>query len=171
MTRETSARVTAVGVEGSECERMARALVEVAVEVFDTMIGKSLVPSGPPTINTPRPPATVVGTVGFAGSANGLVCFGTSRAAAVEITAAMLGLEASEVADDMPDAIGEVTNMITGSFRTRMAKEGNGWSITMPVVTVAEDMLVRYSSSAMRTVCPFTMGEHVVFVELVLQTE
>ena len=168
MTPETSSRAVAVGTVDSAY--MAQALVEVAVEVFDTMIGKPLVPSAQPSMNTNRPEATVVGTVGFAGSANGLVSFGTSRAAAVEITAAMLGLDPADVTnDDMPDAVGEVTNMITGSFRTRMAKDGKGWSITMPVVTVAEDMLVRYSSSAIRMLCPFTMGAHQVFVELVLQ--
>jgi chemotaxis protein CheX len=170
MTPETSSG-TAVGTTTVDPAVMAEALIDVVVEVFDTMIGKKLVPSGPPRHEAPRPNASVVGTVGFAGSASGLVCFGTSRAAALEITGAMLSLDPVHVSDDMPDAIGEVANMITGSFRTRMAQDGNGWSITMPVVTVAEDMLVRYSSSARRTVCPFTMGAHTVFVELVLQGE
>lgn len=163
--------IVSVAVDGRGPVEMAHVLVRVAVDVFDTMVGLPLVPAGDPEEGGIRPGATVVGTVGFAGSANGLVSVGTTRAAALAITGALLGADAAAVADDMPDAFGEVTNMVAGAFRTRMAANGNGWSITMPMVTAAENMTVKYSSSATRVVCPFTLGEHALFVELVLQAQ
>jgi chemotaxis protein CheX len=138
------------------------------VEVFETMVARPLVP-GIPAVAAARPPASVVATVGFAGSASGLVSFCGSRAAGLEITAALLGLSVDAVAGDLPDAIGEVANMVAGSFRTKMSHSADRWAITMPVVTIGEDFLQKYSTGAVRVICPFTMGTHDVFVELVLQ--
>ena len=153
-----------------QLEPMAEILVEVTLDVFATMVRLPIALTARPSVTPLRPPAGVIGTVGFAGSATGLVSFGASQAAGLEITGAMLGLEPEAVADDLPDAIGELTNMIAGTFRTRMAGGAARWSITMPVVTVGHD-LVGYSSGATRVVCPFTMGSHALFVELALQVE
>ena len=38
------------------------------------------------------------------------------------ITASMLGIDPASVNGEMTDAIGELTNLIAGSFRTRMAQ-------------------------------------------------
>jgi hypothetical protein len=65
--------------------------------------------------------------VGFAGSASGLVAFYSTLDAVKAITGAMLGMEPGEVNGEIPDAIGEITNMIAGSFRTKMATEGDAW--------------------------------------------
>ncbi|NOT24523.1 MAG: chemotaxis protein CheX [Acidobacteria bacterium] len=147
---------------------MVDALVRSALDVFATMVALPLV-AGVPTISDARPPANVIGTVGFAGSISGLVSFCGTRVASLEITAALLGSSVDAVAGDLPDAIGEVANMIAGSFRTKMSHSEDRWAITMPVVTIGEDFLQKYSSSAVRVICPLTMGTHQLFVELVLQ--
>jgi chemotaxis protein CheX len=159
-------------VEGGlgDLEPMAEILAQVTLDVFATMVRLPLVPSARPSATRERPPVGIIGTVGFAGSATGLVSLGAPKAAGLEITGAMLGMEPEAVVADVPDAIGEVTNMIAGSFRTRMAAGGQKWSITMPVVTVGHD-LVGHSSGAAHVVCPFTLGPHALFVELARQVE
>ena len=57
-------------------------------------------------------------TIAFTGKTSGLVLFYASIDTAKQITASMLGMEPSAVGDEMHDAIGELTNMIAGSFRT-----------------------------------------------------
>lgn len=147
---------------------MVDALVRSALEVFATMVARTLVP-GVPTIANSRPQANVIGTVGFAGSTSGLVSFCGTRLASLEITAALLGSSIDSVAADLPDAIGELANMIAGSFRTKMSHGADRWAITMPVVTLGEDFLQKYSSSAVRVICPLMMDDHELFLELVLQ--
>ena len=45
------------------------------------------------------------------------------------ITASMLGIEPASVNGELPDAIGELTNTLAGSFRTRVAHvKGEAWA-------------------------------------------
>ena len=136
--------------------------------VFSTMVHRPLVPLERYE-GTPHVPGNVVGTVGFAGSSNGLVTVGCSTAAAREITAGLLELTEAEVGDDLVDAIGEVANMVAGSFRTAMAAGTDGWAITMPVVTIGDHFSIKYSSDTYQVVCPYRMGAHDLYVELVVQ--
>ncbi len=69
----------------------------------------------------------------------------------------------------MADAIGEVTNMIAGSFRTKMAAQGQAWAISVPTVTVGSDFYIKPLVNGRRVLLPFKMGEdHEVFVELIM---
>ena len=98
-----------------------------------------------------------------------LVAVYTAFEAANEITAAMLGIEPAEVDGELPDAIGELANMIAGSFRTRMAAvRGETWAISVPTVIVGRDFYTKYVSDVQRVVCPFQMGPHEVLVELIV---
>ena len=81
----------------------------------------------------------------------------------------MLSMEPSAVNGELPDAIGELTNMIAGSFRTRMAHvQGEAWAISVPTVTVGSDFYTKFVSDVQRVLCPFKMGDTEVVVELIV---
>ena len=83
--------------------------------------------------------------------------------------ASMLGIDPASVKGEMADAIGELTNMIAGSFRTRMAGvRGETWGISIPTVTVGLDFRTMYMSDVQRVLCPITMGTAELFVELIV---
>lgn len=145
-------------------------LIDATVDVFSTMLSRRL-EMHEPVVGLPPPKTHVVSTIGFAGSNNGLVTFGCSRDAAREITGALLGLAPDEVNGELADAIGEMTNMIAGSFRNRMAEQTVAWALTTPFSTIGDDFATVYATGATRVVCPFMMGRHELFVELVLQPE
>jgi chemotaxis protein CheX len=113
-----------------------------------------------------RPKSQIVGTVGFAGSSTGLVAFHISIEAARDITSAMLGIEIDE--EGLPDAVGEVTNMIAGAFRTRMAAFQDAWAISVPTVTIGTDFYIKPISTGDRVIVAFHMDTHELFVELII---
>ena len=81
----------------------------------------------------------------------------------------MLGTDADAVGDEMPDAIGELTNMIAGSFRTRVAHaHKETWALSVPTVTVGSEFYTRFVRDVQRVLCPFRMGASEVFVELIV---
>lgn len=149
-------------------EMMVSTLVAATQEVFRTMVAQELSDEAPIPGDALRPKSNVVGTVGFTGSERGLVVFYSTLEAANSIAGAMLGIDPSEVNGDMPDAIGEVTNMIAGSFRTRMADHGDAWAISVPTVTVGSDFYTKYVFDADRVLLPFRMGTSPLYVELIL---
>jgi chemotaxis protein CheX len=145
-------------------------LIDATVDVFTTMLGSRL-ETLEPVVGIPPPRAFVVSTIGFAGVINGLVTFGCSSGAAHEITGSLLGLDPRDVHGELADAIGEMTNMIAGSFRNRMAVGTGAWALTTPFSTIGHDFSTVYATGATRVLCPFRMGLHDLFVELVLQPE
>ncbi len=149
-------------------EVLVNRLVQATHEVFETMVFRSLDQGEPVADGHGAPKSNVVGTVGFAGSASGLVAFYSTLDAAKEITGAMLGMSATEVNGEIPDAIGEITNMIAGSFRTKMATAGDAWAISVPTVTMGSDFYIKPFSSGRRILLPFRMADHVICVELIL---
>jgi chemotaxis protein CheX len=143
-------------------------LVQATTEVFETMVFRKLKTGTPIDGDALRPGSNVVGTIGFAGSSSGLVAFYSTLETAREIAGAMLGLAPEDVNGEIPDAIGEITNMVAGSFRTRMAREGDAWAISVPTVTMGSDFYIKPMTNGRRILLPFRMGEQEVFVELIL---
>ncbi len=138
-------------------------------DVFKTMVFQEVEASSPITGDALRPGANVVGTVAFAGKTSGLVVFYSTLDAARVITAAMLGIEPASVNGELHDAIGELTNMIAGSFRTRVAhSKGETWAISVPTVTVGSDFYTKYVSDVQRVLCPFRMNKAELIVELIV---
>jgi chemotaxis protein CheX len=138
-------------------------------DVFKTMVFQEVESSAPVASDGMRRGANVVGTVAFAGRTSGLVVFYSTMDVAQVITAAMLGIDPASVNGELPDAIGELTNMIAGSFRTRMAHaKGDAWAISVPTVTVGSDFHTRYVSDVQRVLCPFRMNKAELFVELIV---
>ncbi len=60
--------------------------------------------------------------------------------------------------------------MIAGSFRTRMASTGDAWAISIPTVTMGSDFYMTPLTNGRTTMLPFHMGEHDLFVELIITT-
>jgi chemotaxis protein CheX len=144
-------------------------LVTATREVFQTMVFTEVTPSAPVQSEALKGGTNVVGTVAFTGKTSGLVVVYTTLDAAKRITASMLGMEPSAVDGELPDAIGELTNMIAGSFRTRMAHvQGDAWAISVPTVTVGSDFYTKFVSDVQRVLCPFKMGDSEVVVELIV---
>jgi chemotaxis protein CheX len=149
--------------------RFVDELLAATRDVFKTMVFHDVKTGSPLAGEGLRPGANVVGTVAFAGKTSGLVVFYCSLDSARAITASMLGVEPGTVNGELPDAIAELTNMIAGSFRTRMAGvRGETWAISVPTVTVGSDFQTKYVRGVQRVLCPFKMGSAQLFVELIV---
>lgn len=149
-------------------EPLLAELIHSTEEVFETMV---FMPVTPGPANAPvesSPGRHVVATVAFAGHRNGFISFHASVDTANEIAGAMLGIPQEQVNGEMPDAMGEVANMIAGSLRTKMAAVEPAWTITCPSVTIGSDFATRYPSEVSELRLPFTMNGKTVAVEIIL---
>jgi chemotaxis protein CheX len=157
-----NATVDAAGVPGYAITH----LHEIAVEVFSTMVRCPLTerPDGATRIH----PRDIAGTVAFSGSWTGYVSMVTSQRGARHITAALLEMAPTQVDDQVHDAFGEVVNMVTGSFRTRMVKPGDAWAITMPVVATGHDLAIEPPGDVSHVVRSYLMDTEVVDIHLVV---
>ncbi len=143
-------------------------IVKSTEEVFTTMLSTEVEPQAAIEGDALRPTSNVVGTVGFTGEANGAVVFYSTMDTAREITGRLLGIDTAEVNGEVADAIGEVTNMIAGSFRSKMVVAGSPCAISIPSVTIGSDFYTKYVSDVQRVLCPFQSRGGEIFVELIV---
>jgi chemotaxis protein CheX len=144
-------------------------LEDVTREVFETMVcggsGTCVVPA--PGIE-PIGPVHVVATVAFTGPRVGVVSFRSGTETATWIAGALLGIPAAEVNGEMPDAVGEIANMLAGTLRTRMAVHEPAWAISIPTVTVGSALSTQYSPAVQRASIPVSVAGHAAYVDLAL---
>ncbi|HXT70712.1 MAG TPA: chemotaxis protein CheX [Vicinamibacterales bacterium] len=137
-------------------------------DVFTTMVFQPVQPGGV-VGEVPRLKQTnIVATVAFAGHRRGAVSFHSSADCAKDIAGSMLGITPAEINGELPDAIGEIANMIAGTFRTKLAAFEPACAISVPTVTMGSDFATRYVAEVSRTVIPFTMSGQTLWVELIL---
>ena len=154
-------------------------------DVFKTMLGHAAqlrVPAAP----APGQPAAplndhmsgsqqVVGTVGFLGDANGLIYLYLEEDFANQCTGEMLGLTPQELietgADAVNDAIGEITNMVVGSFKNGLCDAGYPCKLTIPSILRGSNFSVEPISSAQRHVYSFECRGRRITADILLKYE
>jgi len=121
---------------GEMQQRFTQALEGGAAEVFDMMVGA---PLGPSDAATHPPVADYTAMIGLAGDICGILSFRCSNASATLIAAKMLGSS-----DDIPDAsvrdaLGEICNMVAGSFKGQLSDLAERCMLSVPTVVSGKD--------------------------------
>jgi chemotaxis protein CheX len=116
------------------------ALFEGAKEVFETMIFMGLEEAADSDLKVEGD--TILGSITFTGELEGCLGIYCDMACAKTITANMLGMNASEEIsnEDICDAIGEVSNMVMGSVKSRLLETVGGLQVSIPTVVSGRDI-------------------------------
>ena len=121
-------------------EMFVEALITDIRDVFGMIAGIENIPRNPllvePIIHFEN---CLTAMVGMSGTHNGLVCFHTTRNFALKIASGMLGMEINEVNEDVCDALGEITNVLTGSFKAHLTRCGAQIKSSTPSVITSAD--------------------------------
>jgi chemotaxis protein CheX len=129
-------------------ELLARQLIFDVKEIFGTMVGLEELMHLPIQIE----PVTnfqncISSLVGLAGTYNGLVSLHMPGSLAIKATSCMLGMEVTEANDDVNDAMGEITNMIAGSFKQHLSKSGLDVHLSTPSVVHGREYAISLGSN------------------------
>ncbi|MCP4690206.1 MAG: chemotaxis protein CheX [Desulfobacterales bacterium] len=138
-------------------------------EVFDTMLEMDVeVVDGRNRVLTG---GRIVGTVGFAGKAQGSVIIQVTDAFSRLITADMLGMEEDEIESDeeVHDVIGELSNMIGGDIKSRLCDAGLTCELSIPSITSGSDFKIESMDWGRREIFAFCHGDHTALVEVYIK--
>ena len=117
----------------------------------------------------------VIGNVGFAGEANGIVYLCFSEAFAVHAACRMLGMSPGEIEmhgpDVLKDAIGEITNMTAGGFKNQLCDIGFPCKLTLPTIVRGKNLAVAAIKSAHRHVFELQCDGHAFIADIQLKAE
>jgi chemotaxis protein CheX len=100
-------------------------------EVFHMMLGSAC------SVTEESPaeePETITAVVGFGGLLSGACVFRCGASAALSIAAKLTGMEFAEIDDTVKDAIGEVCNMLAGTWKGRIPDLSANCGLSIPAV-------------------------------------
>lgn len=118
----------------------SEALLSGMKEVFETMIFMDLQESTEPDENIKGP--AVLGSITFKGGVEGCLAICCSIESAKTVGANMLGMDSGEELGEteIADAIGEVTNMVMGSVKSRVYEAVGNLEVSIPSVVSGYDL-------------------------------
>lgn len=128
-------------------------LDDAVVEVFDSMLGLRCAATEPKKgadASGEVSSAQMTAIVGFAGVMSGACVMSVSHAGALRMVGSMLGTEAEHETETMADGLGEVCNMVTGRWKSRVPALASGCLLSVPMVISGEGHHVYAAGHRMR---------------------
>lgn len=153
-------------------DELLKHLTRDVEEVFCTMVGMEDLLHLPHNVA----PEThfkdcITAMVGFAGVYSGLVSLHAPKKLALAFTSSMLGMEVDELNDDVRDALGEITNMIAGSFKQHISRGGADTKLSTPSIVSGDDYFVNAGNNLDTLTLRFATEEEWFIVSIVLEKE
>ena len=97
----------------------------------------------------------VSGIVGFTGETNGAVFITFDESCIVKVVSNMFGEQLNEINDDIKDAVGELTNMISGQARKELEEIGKVFQGGIPSVVSGKNHELRPMTKGPKIAIPF----------------
>jgi chemotaxis protein CheX len=108
----------------------------------------------------------ISGIIGLAGSVKGSLALSFEKSCILEIVSSMLGEQITEINADINDAVGEITNMVSGAARKNM--EASGFTIfsALPTVISGKDHQITHVMGGPSIIIPLETAKGSFVVDL-----
>lgn len=139
-----------VGIE------IAKPFVKATIHVLSTMANISPMPGKPYVKTSLTAQGDVSAIVGVTGFQNGTISVTFTRACAIALVKGMLGNDIQDIIQDTKDAVGEITNMISGQARGGLAEMGMNFQGSTPSVIMGDNHTISHCTKGPVMAVPFT---------------
>ncbi len=135
---------------------LAKPFIKATIDILSMMamvtpkVGKPFVKKG--NIAT----GDVTGVVGFTGNVNGSISISFDKKCAVNIVKNMLGDDIQDLMQDVKDAVGEITNMVSGQARAGLTEQGYKLQGSTPTVIIGDNHTITHVTTSAVMAIPFT---------------
>lgn len=148
---------------------MAKGVVKAAQDVLSTMAGIDAQPGAPYVKKGQVAKGDVTGIIGITGDKTGSLSISFEKPCAVAVVKGMLGPDIEDILRDVKDAVGEITNMISGHTRAAMDKLGLNLQSGTPSVVMGDNHTIQHVTSAPIMAVPFTTPDGAFTVEFCVE--
>lgn len=148
---------------------IADRLVESVNEIFTGMVMMDIELLEKPTEKLGQLTNSITGMIGLAGIHKGVIAIHIPNNVAMTITSNFLGLEVDEVNEDVQDAIGEIANMLGGSFKAILSDKGKDIQLSLPSTISGEEYVFNAAEEGDFIVLSFRSAEGDFHIEVELE--
>ena len=144
---------------------VAKTFVSATVNVLSTMANIKPV-AGKPFVKTDMVAlGDVTAIIGITGDKRGSIAVTFTKASAIAVVRGMLGDDIQDVMQDTRDTVGEVTNMISGQARAKLAEDGISLQGATPTIIFGDKHTVTHLTTAPVVAIPFNINADEFIVE------
>ena len=144
-------------------------LVDATQEIFTGMVMMEIAQDGEPLAELGTMKDSITGMVGLAGTHKGMLAVHFPNSLALAITTSFLGMDVTEMNEDVQDAIGEIANMLGGNVKTILSDKGRDIQLSLPSTISGEEYSFTSQNEVDQVVLPFKAPAGVFYVELELE--
>lgn len=112
-------------------------------------------------------PGAISAVVGFGGVLSGACIFRASAKAAAEMASLMTGMTFEEADDTVKDAVGEICNMLAGTWKGKVPELAGHCGLSVPAVITGKDYSVHIQAPEFQLHHVYRLGEHQFAVTIV----
>ena len=114
----------------------------------------------------------IVAAIGFVGEVNGVAYLYFGQALAAHIAAQMLGMDAESFAENpdvLNDSIGEIANVVIGSYKNNLCDLGFECRLTIPSIVRGSAFCIETSAEMERFFACFDLFDQTLVIDLIVQ--
>ena len=138
------------------------------LSVLSTMANIEVKP-GKPYLNKKGSAAgDITGIIDIEGHSRGVISLSLSKSVVLSIVNNMLYEDFTEINDDIADAVGELTNMISGQARSMLSESGMSFQAGTPRVVKGQGEILDHIPDAPILAVPFSSPHGDLVVEISL---
>ena len=143
--------------------------INATINVLSTMAGMVPSPHEPRLKNETKSYGDVSGIIGLAGDGvRGAFAVSFSESCIVRVLSNMLGEKIQGLNEETEDAVGEITNMISGGAKAELSQKGFSFEMAIPSVVSGKGHSIENVTEHPVVVVPFDTEAGPFFVEVCL---
>jgi len=104
--------------------------------------------------------------IGMTGSVKGSLALSFSGSCILRIVSNMLGESLSDITAEVKDAVGEITNMVSGVARQKLEGEGYSIAASIPTVVSGKNHCILHAMGGPSIIIPFETDEGPFVVDI-----
>ncbi len=144
--------------------------INATINVIETMAFTKSKPDKPYLKKDSVARGDVTGVIGVTGEANGTVSITFEEASILQIVSSMFSEEIKELDLDVADAVGELTNMISGQARMTLEKIGKIFHSATPTVITGKNHMIIHITNGPKIAVPFSTDAGGFTMEICLES-
>lgn len=148
---------------------IAKPFVKATVSVLSTMAMIEPRPGKPFVKRDNTAIGDVSAVIGITGDKNGSISVSFTKKCAIALVKSMLGDDVQDIVQDVKDAVGEITNMISGQARAGLSEMGMSLAGSTPSVIMGDNHTITHVTKEPVVAIPFSTDHGDFFVEFAFE--
>lgn len=149
--------------------RLINPFINATMNVLSTMADVACTPQKPYLKEDDKAVGIVTGIIALSGIINGTISVTFDKKSILKIVSNLFGEKFTQINDEVEDAVGELTNMISGQARRELEELNIPLSAAIPSIICGKDHLVKHYADEPKIAIPFETESGKFTIEVCLE--